>query len=235
MDVIARFDRGPREEIRVSLVNREGQIYLDLRVFRKSATSTREPLPSTEGISVPLALFGKLCRAIQAVDEAVRRRKLLPREALGAAPVLGGEPAGAPGSRAAAAAAARAEARHLGRTDLRLRLECPVEYVVRGRSREPHEPERRLGRTKDISRTGAHAMLPERIPEGTVLDVTLDLPAGSLSLACEVVWAQHSTIMEIAREGCRHGLRFSGVGQEEGRLLDRLLSEGARQPSAPPA
>ncbi len=233
-DLIARFDRGPREEIRASLVNRDGQTYLELRVYDKPVGSEQEPFASPEGITVPLRLFDKLCRAIQAVEVALRRRNLLPREVPPAVTqMVGGE---AVVVRAPAPTApVRTDAQQPGRTELRLRLDCTVEYAVRGRPRQGREPERRHGRTKDISRTGVQVLLPERIPVLTLLHVTMRLPVGVVSLPCEVVWVQHAAAPDLAREGCRHGLRFTEVGPEERHLLDRLMGQAARQASIPPA
>ncbi len=232
-DLIARFDRSPREEIRVSLVNREGQTYLELRVYDKPIGGEQEPFPSPEGITVPLGLFNKLCRSIQAVEVALRRRNLLQREVPAVTQMVGGETV-VMGARRPAAPP-DTEGQHLGRTELRLRLDCAVEYVVRGRARRDRVPERRHGRTKDISRTGVQVVLPERFPVLTILHVTLRLPVGVLTLPCEVVWAQHPSAADLTREGCRHGLRFTEVGPEEGRLLDRVLDQAARQANLPPA
>lgn len=231
-DLIARFDRGPREEVRASLVSREGQTYLDLRVYDKPIAGEQEPFPSPEGITVPLGLFDKLCRAIQAVEVALRRRNLLPRETPGITQMVGGEPVVPAAPRPAAPAGS--EAQHVGRTELRLRLDCAVEYLVRGRPGREQEPERGRGRTQDISRTGVQVMLAEWIPVLTILHVTVRLPVGVVTLPCEVVWAQHAGGTDAPREGCRHGLRFTQVGPEERRLLDRLLDQAARQASPPP-
>lgn len=234
MDLIARFDRGPREEIRASLVNRDGRTYLELRVYDKPATAEQEPVAHPEGITVPLALFGKLSRAVQAVEVALRRRNLLSREAPEITQAPGGVPAMVSGSAAAGAPAAGEWTQQLGRTDLRVRLDCPVEYAIRSRLRPEQPAPRRRGRTKDISRTGVQAVLPERVPVLTALQVTLHLPAGVITLPCEVVWAQHLGAADVARDGCRHGLRFTQVGSAEYGLLDRLVGDATRQSSATP-
>ncbi len=235
MELIARFDRGHREEIRACLVNRDGEVYLDLRVYRKPAAGEGEPSPSHEGISVPLGLFSKLVRAVQAVEEAVGRRNLLPREAPSIMQMVGGEPTVVPAPRPVGPTFGRTELGHLGRNELRLQLDCPVDYVIRGRLRPQQEVARRRGRTKDINRTGAQVVLPERVPVLTNLHVTMHLPVGVVALPCEVVWAQHSAAVDIAREGCRHGLRFIEVGAAENGLLVRLVGEAAQQASSPSA
>jgi hypothetical protein len=234
MDLIARFDRGPREEVRASLVARDGQAYLDLRVWNKPATGEQEPFPSDEGIRVPLTLFGKLARAIQAVEATLRRRNLLPGEAPEITQMVGGATALVPGPRMSGPPPAGVGAQQLGRADLRVRLDCQVEYAIRSRVPPERRAARRRGRTKDIGSSGAQVVLPERVPILTVLEVTLHLPVGVITLPCEVVWAQHLSAAALARDGCRHGLRFTQVGPAEQGLLERLVGGAARQGDATP-
>jgi hypothetical protein len=233
MDLIARFDRGAQEEIRASLVNRDGQTYLELRVWNKPATGTREPFPSAEGIRVPLALFGKLARAIQAVEVTLGRRNLMPGGATEITQMVGGAPA-VVARPAVSNPPTAVGAQPMGRTDPRVRVECPVEYAIRSRLRPERPAAPRRGQTKDISRSGAQVVLPERVPILTALQVTLHLPVGDITLPCEVVWALHLGAADVARDGCRHGLRFTKVGSTEHGLLDRLVGDATRQAGAPP-
>ncbi len=222
-DVIGHFDLSPRGEIRASLSELEGRPYVELRVCLESATGERELLHGQDGIKVPLDLFGKYCRALHAVSEALRRRDLLPLEPPGITQMVGGELTVVSGPRAPAPIFGRCEVGHLKRSPGRIPLDCPVEYRVRGGLREARNPERRRGRTKDISRAGAQVVLPERISVLTVLLVTVDLPVGVISLPCEVVWAELSRAKPIAGESYRHGLRFIEVGPQERWTLGRLL------------
>ncbi|HYB74607.1 MAG TPA: PilZ domain-containing protein [Candidatus Sulfotelmatobacter sp.] len=235
MDLIARFDRGPQEEIRASLVNRDGQTYLELRVWNKLGAREQEPFPSAEGIRVPLALFGKLARAIQAVEVALRRRNLLPGEAPEVTQMVGGAPAAVRKPAVSAPPAVAVGGQPLGRTDPRVQVDCPVDYAIRSRQKPARPVVLRRGRTKDISRSGAQVVLPERVPILTALQLTLYLPVGDITLPCEVVWALHPAGGDIVREGCRHGLRFTQVGAAEHGLLDRLVNETTRQAGASPS
>jgi hypothetical protein len=234
MDLIARFDRGPQEEIRASLVNRDGQTYLELRVWNKLGAREQEPFPSAEGIRVPLALFGKLARAIQAVEVALRRRNLLPGETPDVTQMVGGAPAVVPAPEMGRTPTLGAVAQPLGRAAPRVLVDCPLDYTIRSRQRPVRPVVLRRGRTKDISRTGAQVVLPERVPILTALQVTMHLPVGDITLPCEVVWAVHPAGGDVVREGCRHGVRFTQVGAAEHGLLDRLVSEASQQAGASP-
>ncbi len=213
MDVIARFDRGPGEEVRVAIVTRHGQTWLEFRVHRMSPADEG----GAEGFSLPTALLGELDRAIQAAREALRQPEAPPRRE-------GGAPAAPAAPRAGMPIVGRWGGQQ-GRIDARLPLACAVEYAIRGRASGGETPQRRGGRTTDISQTGLGLLLPERISILNVLRVDLRLPQGVLSLLGEVVWAQSSRAADAAAEGFRHGLRFTEVGPEERRRLDHLLAD----------
>jgi len=205
MGVIACFDRGPGEEVRVAIVTRHGQTWLEFRVHQTSPADEA----GAEGFSLPTALLGELDRAIQAAREALRQPQAPPPAPPAAAPA--GMPVlGRWGGQQ-------------GRIDARLPLACAVEYIIRGRASGGQTPRRRGGRTTDISRTGLGLLLPERISILNVLRVDLRLPQGVLSLLGEVVWAQSSKAADAAAGEFRHGLRFTEVGPEERRRLDHLL------------
>jgi hypothetical protein len=102
-----------------------------------------------------------------------------------------------------------------------------VEYSVRGAAELLGGPARRWGRTRDLNGTGAQLALPERIPVLTPMDLTLHLPAGEISLPCEVVWAQLSAGTVGVAKACHHGVRFTAVGPEQRRILEHLLAQSA--------
>lgn len=205
MDVIARFDRSPGEEVQVAIITRHGQPWLEVRV--RQTSHAVEGGASPEGFSLPMALLGELDRAIQAAREALRQHEAPAAQTVrrAATPVLGrwsGQKA---------------------RAHPRVPLECAVEYAVRRQASEGEAPPRRRGRTTDISRDGLELLLPERISIFNVLRVDLHLPQGTLSLLGEVVWAQSSKAAAAA--GIRHGLRFTEMGPQERQRLDRLLED----------
>ncbi len=219
MQEVARFDRGPNEEVRVSLTDRQGQTFLELRVHP-------DPPDAPETFRLPATLLGELDRALQAAREALRLREAAPQPSPGT-PERPGTGSASPSShvpRAGMPIVGR-WGMQSGRTDVRVPLECFVEYSVRGRGAGAEKPPRRRGRTIDISRHGLGLLLPERVSIFNVLQIDLHLPQGVLSLLGEVVWAQLSKSADPTGEGCRHGLRFTEMGPEERRHLDRLLED----------
>ena len=227
MQVIARLDRSPHQEIRVGLVTRQGQTYLDLRVFTKPSEGERSPLRSVEGISLPLAAFPNLHRAMQAVADVLCQRGAPPREAPRVSPMPGGGPTVASQPQPFVPMAGHRDGRHLGRRAGRIPVDCPVEYSVGGAAEALDGPARRWGRTRDLNGTGAQLALPERIPVLTPLNLTLHLPMGGISLPCEVVWVQLSTGTVRIAKACHHGVRFTAVGPEQRRILEHLLAQSA--------
>ena len=224
---LARFDRGPFEEVRISLVQLQGRTYVELRVYRKAMGGVGEPGPSPEALLIPVEMLDRFQRAIQIASDGLRRRTA--QGAPAPPPIVqmvGGDaevmdaPQGEPPPVAPHKPMYIGAKAH-GRADRRILLDCPVEYVVRERQGEAGE--RRQGRTKDINPFGAQIVLPERIPVLTHIVLTLRLPETSLTLLCEVVWAQFIRGADLERRGCCHGVRFLDVGAAESRILQRLL------------
>ncbi len=229
MDLIARFDRGPREEVRVSLVSLGGETFLELRLYYRPGAGHGEPISGPECVRIPVSLYGKLARAIEAMEGALLRRGLLAHEAPEITQMVDGLPTAMASPGPAAGAPGGAGRSQRARSELRLRLDCPVEY------RDPSHPDRRRqGRTVDISHTGVQVILPERLPVLSLQQVTLHLPLGIVALPCEVEWTEHRPAHEVDQVGCRHGLRFTQVGPREYQVLDRMLGEAARRAITPP-
>lgn len=243
IDVLVRFDRGPREEIRISLVREKPHASVEVGVYGKPVAGGGDPFPVHEGITVPVELFDTLVGALHIVDAMLRKRGLLQAErmvgrieATEITPLLSSEPTPMPRPRLGSedSEVGAGSTTHLGRADVRLALDCPVEYWVRSRRPRAQDLERKRGRTKDISRNGSQVVLWERISVLTMLQVTIHLPVGDVSLPCEVVWSQRATPAEIARNGCRHGLRFTAVSPREARLLQQFISPKTADAGPPP-
>ncbi len=213
MELLACVDCGPAAEVRFLLVDWQGHLSLEIRVFQK--TPTGADVAQSEGLRFPVEVVANLERAIRSVGDGLRRRGIAP-ERTGALPEgLGGGPRGTPAGRRSLPALGRWGV-HQGRTEERVPLECPLEYAVRA--------QRQRGRTVDIGRGGLQVLLPERISTLNRLYVTLHLPGETLSVLCEVVWAERTQGMGPA-QGYRHGLRFRDVGPHERDCLERLLTE----------
>jgi len=80
------------------------------------------------------------------------------------------------------------------------------------------------GRTGDIGRGGLLLRLPEALPPGTRLEVTLHTPQEPLTVSGEVVWVEAAE-QRIPGELISHGLRFTSLGQSLSTDLGSLLAE----------
>ena len=227
-ELLGSLEHGPFEEIRISLVQQRGQTYLELRVYRKPLGGAGPAVPTAEGLLLPIHLLDKLQRVLETTGGRLRGRPPLQPTAgppimqmVGGAPAVMAEPKD-PAQQSAPLRPLVMGARTHGRADRRFPLDCPVEYAVRGR--QGQGVERRRGRAKDINRTGAQVVLPERVPVLTAMVLVLRLPQHSLRLPCEVVWAQLSRGADLERQGCCHGVRFTAVGPAEAQFLEQLTS-----------
>lgn len=117
----------------------------------------------------------------------------------------------------------KGEVRHAG---VRLPLELAVTCRAKGQEGSPLQ-----GRTGDISRGGLLLRLPEVVPPGTALEVTLHAPQEPLSLEGAVVWVAPP---ENRRPGqlIQHGLRFTALGWSLSLSLGYLLAEPLHDPYA---
>jgi hypothetical protein len=79
------------------------------------------------------------------------------------------------------------------------------------------------GQTGEVSRGGLLLRLPQTIPPGTVLEVTLQTDSGPLSLEGTIVWAQPSEV-RISGELIDHGLRFTSSPWSVSLALGFLLA-----------
>lgn len=80
------------------------------------------------------------------------------------------------------------------------------------------------GHTGEVSRGGLLLRLPQAIPPGTVLEVTLQTGRGPLSLEGAIVWAQPSEARKSG-ELIDHGLRFTSSPWSVSLALGFLLAE----------
>ncbi len=101
----------------------------------------------------------------------------------------------------------------------RLPLDLPVTCWPEGAAREPI-----CGRTGDLSRGGLLLRLPRVVAPGTVLEVSLDAPAGPLQVRGMIVWAEPPG-RPTPNEPIRHGFRFTAVDWPTSLVLGRLAIE----------
>jgi len=109
--------------------------------------------------------------------------------------------------------ASQAYSRRHGRLGVRLQIQCAVV------GRPPRELR---GRTVDLSPGGLQLLLPEAVPVGTRLHLSLQVPMGPRALEGEVVWC-------VPAEGGEHrvGVQFPQRSWGWSFLLDLAAREGA--------
>lgn len=106
--------------------------------------------------------------------------------------------------------------RHAG---VRWPLDIPVTCQPQGPLGPPVQ-----GRTGDIGRGGLLLRLPEALPPGTRLEVTLHAPQEPLTVFGEVVWMEAAE-RRTPGELIGHGLRFTSLGRSLSTALGSLLAE----------
>lgn len=112
----------------------------------------------------------------------------------------------------------KGQVRHAG---VRLPLELSVTCQCRDQKGSSLE-----GLTGDIGRGGLLLLLPEVLPAGSVLDITLHAPTGPLTVEGAVVWVEPPGGRTLGPP-FRHGLRFSALGWSASLSLGLFLAEAA--------
>lgn len=80
------------------------------------------------------------------------------------------------------------------------------------------------GRTGDVGRGGLLLRLPETLPPGTRLEVTLHTSQEPLTVLGEVVWVE-AVERQVPGDLIGHGLRFTSLGHSISKALGLLLAE----------
>ncbi len=102
-------------------------------------------------------------------------------------------------------------------------IRLPIGIPATCQAKYPPGP-RLQGRTGDISREGLLLLLPEAMPAGTVLAVTLESPRGPVSLEGVVAW-QDSSGIATPGKSVRHGVRLTSRDWATAVALGRLVAE----------
>lgn len=113
-------------------------------------------------------------------------------------------------------------ARRAQGTDAKVRLPFEVGVTCQRKGQQEEPPLQ--GQTGDVSREGLLLLLPEVLPEGTALELTLHTPTGPLTAAGEIVWVE-SPGGRLLGPPYRHGLQFRTVGWSTLLSLGLLLTE----------
>jgi hypothetical protein len=104
---------------------------------------------------------------------------------------------------------------------IRLRAELSVTCQRKGDAEPPFH-----GRTSNMSRGGLLVHLPQALPVGTALEVTLRAPSGSLTAEGEVVWVEPLR-RKPPEEPISHGIRFTTLAWADCLALGSVLAEAA--------
>lgn len=107
---------------------------------------------------------------------------------------------------------------HVRPAGVRLAVALLATCRCRGQARPPIQ-----GWIADISRGGLSLRLPQALPPGTDVVVTLRSPAGPLTLVGTVVWVESSR-RRTSKESIRHGLQFTLLDTAVELALARLLT-----------
>jgi hypothetical protein len=110
----------------------------------------------------------------------------------------------------------RGPVRHAG---VRWPLDVSITCRPKDRTRRPL-----AGRTGDIGRGGLLLRLPEELPPGSKLEVTLQTAEEPLTVSGEVVWVE-APEKRIPGELIGHGFRFTSLGLSLSKALGLLLAE----------
>ena len=109
--------------------------------------------------------------------------------------------------------------RMVWRAVVRIPLELPVIYQLKGQSRSLHQ-----GQTENVSRRGLLLRLPLVYSPGTLLEVTLHTPHGHLGAEGTIVRVEPLEA-QIPGKPIRHGFHFTNISHETQTTLGRVLAE----------
>lgn len=96
------------------------------------------------------------------------------------------------------------------REERRAGVRLPVDLVVTGQARGGSAPALH-GRTGNMSRGGLSLRLSQGLPPGTLMELTLHLPHGPLTVNGEIIWVDPE-YRQTYGDPIRHGVRFVALG-----------------------
>jgi len=75
-ELITSFEKNTLEEIRISLLQYKSYYFIDIRIF-SAPQRGEEKISTPSGITLPVALFGRLKNSILEVEKVLIEKKLL--------------------------------------------------------------------------------------------------------------------------------------------------------------
>jgi hypothetical protein len=104
----------------------------------------------------------------------------------------------------------------------RVGVRFPLDLPARCQLKSPPGPSLQ-GRTGDISRGGALLYLPQAVPVGSVLGVTISAAAGTADVEGVIVWVDPPT-KRVPGAPIRHGMEFVLLDWPTALVLSRVLA-----------
>jgi hypothetical protein len=114
----------------------------------------------------------------------------------------------------------------------RIGVRFPINLPARCQPKSPPGPSLQ-GRTGNISRGGAMLALPEAVPVGSVLGVTISTAAGSAAVDGVIVWVEPPA-KRAPGAPIHHGMEFVLLDWATALLLARVLAGSPRVAGAAP-
>jgi hypothetical protein len=213
---LGRISRNESEEIRVSLQEIQGDLYVELRVSARPARQGRASLPQQQAIVVPLDALPDLCRVLVQAQDHVLRDGLMQAPSRAQKTITeAGEAVALPGTDPRAP---RRYHRREPRIPVRLPVEC---YFLSTQDSSPSEPmeERVTGEMKDVSGGGAQVWLSEHFPPPSHVAVFMRIGKLTFRGQAEVVESASQP-----KDGkYRHNLRWLSLNDQAKAALTKLI------------
>lgn len=80
-ELIARIDRGIKEDIRVSLTEFKGKQYIDIRSYFQ-VEDGKDRVRTRKGITISVSMYPELKKAIAELEKVLIKKKLIDKEDL---------------------------------------------------------------------------------------------------------------------------------------------------------
>jgi PilZ domain-containing protein len=204
----------PLEEVRLSLRKIRGESNVELRVYRRAVPTDASPLPSTEGVAIPVNVLPELIRVLtQAQDSLTKQGRMFVPSSTETRIMERGE--------LITEGLGERKVDQRGRQYPRVSLNIPVECrlldpgsIWAGKSV--------TGDVKDVSLGGAQVFLPKCFPRFRQLDVIMMIEGAPFRARAEVVGTDLMK-MKKGQESCRHNLRWVAMDAAAKSALSKVL------------
>ncbi len=210
-------------EIRVSLQEVHGELYVELRVSGRSAPDGEVSLPDGDVIVVPVHVFSDLCRVLEQAEGRLHKEGLL--DVLPVAKVITME-AGEPVTRHIADRPGRwLNTRREPRVSVKLAAEF---YLLGAPDTWPSKPlpGQVTGEIRDLSNGGAQVWLPEQFPVGSRLAVFI--------MIAELIFRGQAEVVAVASHpkggNYRHNTRWLSLNPQAQAALSQMIENVQSDP-----